>query len=34
MIKYVNIVKWSRIIGVKRFIGILSTCIYSDVVDE
>lgn len=25
-----NIVKWSRITGVKRFIGILSTCIYPD----
>ena len=29
-----NIVKWSRLTGVKRFIGILSTCIYPDVVDE
>ena len=29
-----NIVKWSRITGVSRFIGILSTCIYPDVVDE
>jgi GDP-L-fucose synthase len=28
-----NIVKWSRITGVKRFIGILSTCIYPDKVD-
>jgi GDP-L-fucose synthase len=25
-----NIVKWSRLTGVKRFIGILSTCIYPD----
>ena len=25
-----NIVKWSRITGVKRFIGILRTCIYPD----
>jgi GDP-L-fucose synthase len=25
-----NIVKWSRITGVKRFIGIFSTCIYPD----
>ncbi len=29
-----NIVKWSRITGVKRFIGILSTCIYPDKVIE
>jgi GDP-L-fucose synthase len=29
-----NIVKWSRLTGVKRFIGILSTCIYPDIVDE
>lgn len=29
-----NIVKWSRLTGVKRFIGVLSTCIYPDVVDE
>jgi GDP-L-fucose synthase len=28
-----NIVKWSRITGVNRFIGILSTCIYPDKVD-
>jgi GDP-L-fucose synthase len=28
-----NIVKWSRLTGVKRFIGILSTCIYPDKVD-
>lgn len=28
-----NIVKWSRITGVKRFIGILSTCIYPDKVE-
>ena len=25
-----NIVKWSRLTGVERFIGILSTCIYPD----
>jgi len=29
-----NIVKWSRLTNVKRFIGILSTCIYPDIVDE
>ena len=29
-----NIVKWSRLTGVKRFIGILSTCIYPDKVDS
>jgi len=29
-----NIVKWSRITGVKRFIGILSTCIYPNKVEE
>lgn len=29
-----NILKWSRLTGVKRFIGVLSTCIYPDVVDE
>jgi GDP-L-fucose synthase len=29
-----NMVKWSRITGVKRFIGILSTCIYPDKVDN
>lgn len=29
-----NIVKWSRITGVKRFIGILSTCIYPDKVEN
>lgn len=29
-----NMVKWSRIIGVERFIGILSTCIYPDKVDK
>jgi GDP-L-fucose synthase len=29
-----NMVKWSRITGVKRFIGILSTCIYPDKVEE
>lgn len=29
-----NIVKWSRITGVKRFIGILSTCIYPDKVSN
>lgn len=29
-----NIVKWSRLTEVKRFIGILSTCIYPDVVNE
>jgi GDP-L-fucose synthase len=28
-----NILKWSRLTGVKRFIGILSTCIYPDKVD-
>jgi GDP-L-fucose synthase len=28
-----NIVKWSRLTGVKRFIGILSTCIYPDKVN-
>jgi GDP-L-fucose synthase len=28
-----NVVKWSRLTGVKRFIGILSTCIYPDKVD-
>ncbi len=28
-----NMVKWSRLTGVKRFIGILSTCIYPDKVD-
>lgn len=28
-----NILKWSRLTGVERFIGILSTCIYPDVVD-
>ena len=28
-----NIVKWSRITGVKRFIGVLSTCIYPDKVE-
>ena len=29
-----NIVKWSRLTGVKRFIGILSTCIYPDKVES
>lgn len=29
-----NIVKWSKITGVNRFIGILSTCIYPDIVNE
>ena len=29
-----NIIKWSRLTGVKRFIGILSTCIYPDKVEE
>jgi GDP-L-fucose synthase len=29
-----NIVKWSHLTGVKRFIGILSTCIYPDKVDK
>ena len=29
-----NILKWSRLTGVKRFIGILSTCIYPDVADK
>lgn len=29
-----NMVKWSRLTGVKRFIGILSTCIYPDKVDK
>ena len=29
-----NMVKWSRITGVKRFIGILSTCIYPDKVTD
>jgi GDP-L-fucose synthase len=28
-----NMIKWSRLTGVKRFIGILSTCIYPDKVD-
>lgn len=28
-----NILKWSRITSVERFIGILSTCIYPDKVD-
>lgn len=29
-----NILKWSRLTGVKRFIGILSTCVYPDVADK
>lgn len=29
-----HLVNWSRLTGVKRFIGILSTCIFPDVVDE
>ena len=29
-----NMVKWSHLTGVKRFIGVLSTCIYPDSVDE
>jgi GDP-L-fucose synthase len=29
-----NIIKWSRLSGVERFIGILSTCIYPDKVDS
>jgi GDP-L-fucose synthase len=28
-----NILKWSRLTGVERFIGVLSTCIYPDKVD-
>jgi len=34
LIMNTNIVKWSHLTGVKRFIGILSTCIYPDKVDK
>ena len=34
LIMNTNILKWSKNTGVKRFIGILSTCIYPDTVDE
>lgn len=34
LIMNTNILKWSKNTGVKRFIGILSTCIYPDKVDE
>tara|TARA_R100000951_G_scaffold112169_2_gene112109 strand:+ start:827 stop:1720 length:894 start_codon:yes stop_codon:yes gene_type:complete len=34
LIMNTNILKWSKNSGVKRFIGILSTCIYPDTVEE
>ena len=34
LIMNTNILKWSKNTGVKRFIGILSTCIYPDTVGE
>ena len=33
LIMNTNIIRWSHLTGVKRFIGILSTCIYPDKVD-
>jgi GDP-L-fucose synthase len=34
LIMNTNILKWSHLTGVERFIGILSTCIYPDKVDK
>lgn len=34
LIMNTNIVKWSHLTSVKRFIGILSTCVYPDKVDK